>query len=60
MKKLHHKIIFHLFSRMGDIRGHKDNIISTEKSQIKFGVRSPESILSFQHSQNIKRLKKSS
>jgi hypothetical protein len=25
VKKLHHKTIFHLFSRVDDIRGHKDN-----------------------------------
>jgi hypothetical protein len=31
MKKLHHKTISHLFSRMDDIRGHKDNISATEK-----------------------------
>jgi hypothetical protein len=26
VKKLHHKTISHLFSRMDDIRGHKDNM----------------------------------
>jgi hypothetical protein len=43
---------------MDDIRGHKDNISAAEKSQIKFGVRCPKSVLSCQNSQNIKILKK--
>jgi hypothetical protein len=55
VKKLHHKTISHLFCRMDDIRGHKDNIYTTEKNQIKFCIRFPEIILSFQHSQNIKK-----
>jgi hypothetical protein len=58
VKKFHHKTISHLFSRMDDIRGHKDNISAAEKSQIKFGVRCPKSVLSCQNSQNIKILKK--
>jgi hypothetical protein len=32
VKKLHHKTISHLFSRMDDIRGHKDNIYTAEKN----------------------------
>jgi hypothetical protein len=43
---------------MDDIRGHKDNIYTTEINQIKFGIRFPEIILSFKHSQNIKIIKK--
>jgi hypothetical protein len=31
VKKLHHKTISHLFSRMDDIRGHKDNICTAKK-----------------------------
>jgi hypothetical protein len=31
MKKLHHKTISHLFSRMVDIRGHKDKICAARK-----------------------------
>jgi hypothetical protein len=34
VKKFHHKTISHLFSRMDDIRGHKDNISAAEKSKI--------------------------
>jgi hypothetical protein len=41
-----------------DIRGYKDNIRATNKTPNKFDVRCPESVLSFQHSLNIKRLKK--
>jgi hypothetical protein len=33
VKKLHNKTISHLFSRMDDIRGHKDNIYTTEKTK---------------------------
>jgi hypothetical protein len=57
VKKLHHKTISHIFSTMADIRGHKDNIRSANKTQIKFGERCPESVLSLQHSLNIKILK---
>jgi hypothetical protein len=35
MKKIHHKTISHLFSRVADIRGHKDNIIAAKKSPDK-------------------------
>jgi hypothetical protein len=52
VKILHHKTISHLFSRVADIRGHKDNLSAAKK--IKFGARFPESVLSFQHSLNIK------
>jgi hypothetical protein len=31
VEKLHHKIISHLFFRMNDIRGHKDNISAAKK-----------------------------
>jgi hypothetical protein len=58
MKKFHHKTISHLFSRMVDIRGHKDNMCAANKTQIKFDARCTESVLSCQHSINIKRLKK--
>jgi hypothetical protein len=53
MKKLHHKTISHLFFRVDDIRGHKDNMCSVKKTK-KFGARFLEIILSCQHSQNIK------
>jgi hypothetical protein len=39
--KLHHKTISHHFSRVVDIRGHKDNISAVKKPQIKFGARYP-------------------
>jgi hypothetical protein len=58
VKKLHHKTIFHLFSRVADIRGHKDNISAAKKLQIKFGGRCTESVLSCKHSINIKIIKK--
>jgi hypothetical protein len=32
LKKLHHKTISRLFSRMVDIKGHKDNICSAKKN----------------------------
>jgi hypothetical protein len=35
VKKLHHKTIFHLFSRVADIRGHKDNMCATNKTPNK-------------------------
>jgi hypothetical protein len=35
VKKLHHKTISHLFSRLADIRGHKDNISATKKTPNK-------------------------
>jgi hypothetical protein len=57
VKKLHHKTIFHLFSRVADIRGTKITCVLQRKPQIKFGARCPKSVLSFQHSLNIKRLK---
>jgi hypothetical protein len=58
VKKLHHKTISHLFSRVADIRGHKDNISAAKKTPNKFVERCPESVLSFQHLLNIKILKK--
>jgi hypothetical protein len=58
LKKLHHKTISHLFSRVVDIRAHKHNICAAKKTPNKFGARCPESVLSCQHSPNIKRLKK--
>jgi hypothetical protein len=35
VKKLHHKTISHLFSRVADIRGHKDNISAAKKTPNK-------------------------
>jgi hypothetical protein len=35
VKKLYHKIISHLLSRVADIRGHKDNISATKKTPNK-------------------------
>jgi hypothetical protein len=35
VKKLHHKTISHLFSRVTDIRGHKDNLSAAEKTSNK-------------------------
>jgi hypothetical protein len=35
VKKLHHKNIFHLFSRVDDIRGHKDNKCDIKKTTNK-------------------------
>jgi hypothetical protein len=35
MKKLHHKTISHLFSRVADIKGHKDNISAAKKTPNK-------------------------
>jgi hypothetical protein len=38
LKKLHHKTIFHFFSRVDDIRGHKDNTCGTKKTPNKILV----------------------
>jgi hypothetical protein len=35
VKKLHHKTISHLFSRVADIRGYKDNISAAKKNPNK-------------------------
>jgi hypothetical protein len=35
MKKLYHKTISHLFSRLTDIRGNKDNISAAKKTPNK-------------------------
>jgi hypothetical protein len=35
VKKLHHKTISHLFSRVADIRGHKDNLSAAKKTPNK-------------------------
>jgi hypothetical protein len=35
MKKLHHKTISHLFSRVAKIRGHKDNMCAANKTPNK-------------------------
>jgi hypothetical protein len=35
VKKLHHKTISYLFSKVADIRGHKDNINATKKTPNK-------------------------
>jgi hypothetical protein len=35
VKKLHHKTSFHLFSRVADISGHKDNISAIKKTPNK-------------------------
>jgi hypothetical protein len=32
VKKVHHKTISHLFSKVADIRGHKDNISAAKKT----------------------------
>jgi hypothetical protein len=56
VKKLHHKTISRLFSRVTDIRGHKDNISAAKKTPNKIWCK--VSALSFQQSLNIKRLKK--
>jgi hypothetical protein len=35
VKKLHHKTISHIFSRVADIRGHKDNLCAANKTPNK-------------------------
>jgi hypothetical protein len=58
VKKIHHKTISHLFSRVVALEGIKIICVLQRKTQIKFGVWFPESVLSCQHLLNIKRLKK--
>jgi hypothetical protein len=59
MKKLHHIIISHLFSRVVDIRGHRDNMCAAKKTPNKIWcLVYREYILSCKHSLNIKILKK--
>jgi hypothetical protein len=59
MKKLHHKIISHLFSRVVDIRGPRDNMCAAKKTPNKIWCMVyREYILSCKHSLNIKILKK--
>jgi hypothetical protein len=58
VKKLHHRTLSHLFSRVDDIKGHTKNMHAVIKPQIKSILRCPESILSCQHLQNIQRPKK--
>jgi hypothetical protein len=54
VKKLHHKTISHLFSRVADIRGHKDNICAAKETPNKFGEMCLEIVLSCQNSLSIK------
>jgi hypothetical protein len=35
VKKLYHKTIFHFFSRVDEIRGHKDNMCAAKKTPNK-------------------------
>jgi hypothetical protein len=56
VKKLHHRTLSHLFSKWTTIEDTKDNMHIEINLQIKFGIRCQESILTCQHSQNIKRL----
>jgi hypothetical protein len=60
VKKLHHRTISHLFARVDDIRGPKDNMCAAKKNQMKFGARFPESILSCQHSKKYQKTQKES
>jgi hypothetical protein len=54
VKKLHHKTVSHLFSRVVDIKGHKDNLSDAKKTPNKNWCK----VLSCQRSLNIKRLTK--
>jgi hypothetical protein len=45
VKKLYHRTISHLFSRVDDIRGQKDNMCAVKKTANNFCVRILESIL---------------
>jgi hypothetical protein len=58
LKKLHHKTISISFLEWLTLEGNKIICVLQRKPQIQFGARCPESVLSFQHSLNIKRLKK--
>jgi hypothetical protein len=58
VKKLHHKTISHLFSRMVDIRGYKDDMCVAKKNPNKIWCKvSIEYIKLATYSLNIQRLK---
>jgi hypothetical protein len=48
VKKLHHKTIFHLFSRVADIRGHKDNLSAAKKTPNKIWCKVSRECIKFQ------------
>jgi hypothetical protein len=58
VKKLNHTTISHLFSRVADIRGHKDNMCAAKKTPNKIWCTVYRESIKFQHTLNIKRLKK--
>jgi hypothetical protein len=58
MKKLTTKLFPISFLEWLTLEGTKIICVLQRKPQIKFGVRFPESVLSLQHSLNIKRIKK--
>jgi hypothetical protein len=58
VKKLYQKLFPTSFLEWLTLEGTKIIYVLQRKLQIKFGTRCPESVLSFQHSLNIKRLKK--
>jgi hypothetical protein len=58
VKKLHHKTISHLFSRVTDIRGHKDNISVAKKIPNKIWCKVSRECVKFQTFTNYKNTQK--
>jgi hypothetical protein len=56
VKKLHRKTISHLFFRVADIRGHKDNISAAKKIPNKIWSKVSRECIKLPSSLNIKRL----
>jgi hypothetical protein len=47
VKKHHHKTISHLFSRVADIRGHKDNLSAAKKTPNKISCKVSKECIKF-------------
>jgi hypothetical protein len=60
VKKLHHKTISHLFFRLADIRGHKDNLSAAKKTPNKISCKVSRECIKFKKftkiSKNSKRI----
>jgi hypothetical protein len=57
VKKLHHRTISHLFARVDDIRGHKDNMCAAKKTSNEIWCKVYREYIKLPTLKNIKRLK---